>query len=160
MKYLWLFEPDAVLVTPLVTGALWALGGSGILALRRFGVGVFLAIASLSLGCPWYLSAISCVVFITTSSLPYGDKIYGAIKPLYYPYLFVLGSLYSLSLLPLCFHFGHWLTLVIGSLSCGLFFSLATFASKSEAFNEAITWKKVEIGVGLIIGFIAYKLYL
>lgn len=159
MKFLWLFEPDAVLVTPFVTAVLWSLGGSGIKQLRRFGVGAFLALVGLSLGLPWYLAWLLPSIFLVTTSLPYGDDIRGKLGIVYYPFLFLLGVLYGLGLFPLCFHFGSWLTLVVGSLGLGLLFSLLTFASQSEAFRDIVSWKKVEISIGFFLGLIAYKLY-
>ena len=160
MKYLWLFDHDALMVTPLVTSVLWALGGSGIKCLRRLGVGLFLALSALSLGCPWYLAGMTFVILFLTTSLPYGDSVRGKLGIVYYPYLFILGVLYGLSNFSLCFYSGGWLTLVAYSLALGCLFSLLTFASQSEAFKNVVSWKKVEIATGFGAGFIAYKLYL
>lgn len=159
MKFLWLFEPDTALITPFVTASLWTMGGGGVLAFRRFGVGLFLALSALSLGLPWYLAWLIPSIFLVITSLPYGDSIRGKLGPLYYPYLFTLGVLYGLSNFVLCFHFGRWLTLGIGSLSLGCLFSLLTYASQNKALRSVVQWKAVEIAVGFGVGFIAYKLY-
>lgn len=159
-KFLWIFDQDVTLITPLVTACLWAMGGGGVLAFRRFGVGCFLALLALSLGLPWYLALIIPSVFLITTSLPYGDSVRGKFKALYYPYLFILGVLYGLSNFVLCFYFGGWATLVTYSLGLGCVFSLLTFASQSEAFRKIVPWKAVEITTGFGAGFIAYKLYL
>lgn len=159
-KFLWLFEPDAILVTPFVTAVLWSLGGSGVKPIRRFGTGAFIFLGGLSLGLPWYLALTGFVLVAITTSLPYGDSVRGKLGLVYYPFLFLLGILYGLGLFPLCIHFGSWTTLVIGSLALGLLFSLLTFASQSEAFKNVVSWKSVEISIGFFLGLIAYKLYL
>ena len=159
MKFLWVFDYDAILTIPLVSGVLWSWGGSGPKYLRRLGVGAFLALTGLSLGLPWYLAWLLPSIFLVTTSLPYGDDIRGNLGIVYYPFLFLLGVLYGLGLFPLCIHFGSWITLVIGSVGLGLLFSLLTFASQSEAFRNVVSWKAVEIITGFFLGLIAYKLY-
>lgn len=159
MKFLWLFDQDAVMITPLLTASLWALGGGGVLALRRFGVGAFLALSALSLGFPWYSALITAIIFPIVTALPYGDKVRGKLGLLYYPFLFVLGFLYGFSNFGLCLYLGRWLDLVAYSLCLGLLFSILTALSQSQAFKKIVPWKAVEIAVGGFIGFIAYKLY-
>ena len=160
MKYLWIFDHDALMITPLVTSVLWALGGSGLKPIRRFGTGAFIFLGSLSLGVPWYFATISLISVFLTSLLPYGDSVRGKLGIVYYPFLFILGVLYGLSNFGLCFYSGGWLTLVAYSLGLGCVFSILTALSQSEAFRKIVPWKAVEISIGFFLGLIAYKLYL
>ena len=160
MKFLWIFDHDAVMVTPFITASLYALGGSGPKIIRRMFFSAFISLASFSLGLEWYWAWIIPSIFLLTTTTPYGMKTHAKLHYLYFPYLFLLGTLYGLGLFPLCFHFGGWLTLVIGSVACGLFFSLGTAASQSKIFQNIAVWKVVELGTGFILGLIAYLIYL
>ena len=150
MKFLWVFDHDAVWVLGPLTSALFAFGGSGEKWLRRIGIPVLFFLAGISTG----LSIISCLIsgllLWAFLSLGYGKTIHDKTGKLYWIYIFCLGLLISGSLVPLYLASGRPLLFLysFGVFACT--FAGLTFCSQRLDFPK---WKFVEMASGLVLGF-------
>lgn len=151
-KFLWIFDIDAVLVLPVITAALWSLGGSGPKLLRRVGVGLIIGLSALSLGCAWWLCLLQVGSLFLVTILPYGDKIHNKIGVFYWPFLFIIGALFGASLLPLAFFHSRWLYYGLGCALSSISFGVLTLSSQKLKFP---VWKVCEITTGLVLGLCA-----
>lgn len=156
MRFLWVFEPDAVWTLIPAVSLLWALGGSGIKACRRFGVPILVCAAALSLGVKWWLVLINAGSMFALMSLPYGSGIRGKLGlPLYWVWLYMVGALYAAAMLPLAFHVGHWLAYGLGAAASGVVFGTLTLTSQTMDWPR---WKWVEMALGACLGIQAASL--
>lgn len=153
MKVFGIFDYDWILTLPLLTGWLWASGGSGVKSLRRFGVP--LAISLYAIG--YKIAPIPLIVLlISTLGLiafgpGYGDDYVKKLGSLYWFYVYLLGFLYGACQFALCIHFGHWLAWFICSISCGVVFSGTMYLSK----KYGLPWKVCESLTGATLGLTA-----
>lgn len=158
MKFLWIFDPDAVLTLLPICALLWALGGSGVKWLRGWGIPVVVSLAAVSFGAPWWLGFLNFGVMNLTLRIPYGDDIHAVIGEadgLWSAYLFFAGLMYGASLGTLCIHFGNWQTVPYGAGLCGFAFSGVTILSQKY---KRLVWKVCEMLTGLVIGFISFRI--
>lgn len=150
MKVLGVFEEDVILCLPFITASLWALGGSGKKAFRRFGVPLILCLFAYGYG----LKSLNLAIYaLLTFGLigfgpGYGDDYFKRLKSLYWPYVFILGSLYGLCQIALVMRFGNFLSLLVISGVCGVVFGVGMLVSKSKF----LPWKIAECLTGLAVG--------
>lgn len=158
MKYLWIFDVDAVAILTLLTGAWWAFGGSGVKMFRKIGVPVTICLSALSVGVAWWLCLLNFGTMFGLMTIPYGDKIRNEWKmndTVYFLWVGFTGSCYASSLLPLAFSHQRWLWYGVGIPMAGILFGTLTMLSQKINWPK---WKWVEISLGCCLGFVAYKL--
>ena len=142
-------EYDAVWTLPAFTAALWALGGSGFLALRRLGVPLVIAVYSLYFGqIPIWLAALQAAALFIVSTAGYGVDIKEVLRFFYLPFLFFVGALYGASQLPLALFFCDRASYFVGIALCALVFGALSVVSQKYNFP----WKWVEMAIGFSIG--------
>ena len=149
MKLLWIFDHDAIMAIPLLSGALWALGGAGPKWIRRFILPAVLGLSAFTLGFPWWASGLSSALLCVFTTLPYGQGMKNKLGWLYSPYLFIIGALYAISPFALLGLKAHWILAGILPAISGALFAFLTLGSQ----KGFIPWKIVEMAVGLMIGF-------
>ena len=150
MKFLWIFEPDAVWCLVPAVSLLWALGGSGLRFLRKYGVPALVCVSALSLGVKLHLIALCGVSIFALHSIPYGEDIKKKLGlPLYWFWLYFVGAIYAGAFLPLAFHVKHFLQYGLGILIAGVLFGALTYTSQNLNFPK---WKWVEIAIGAVLG--------
>lgn len=148
MKYLWAFEIDAVWVLVPACSVLFALGGSGLKEIRRFGIPTLIGSSAISLGHNIFICLFSSLILMATLIAGYGDGKRREFGDYYYAFLFFLGCLYGLALFPYRYDWqGIFLSVFIGAI-----FSSATLLSNTFRWFE---WKLVEMAVGASIGLCA-----
>lgn len=152
MKFLWIFDNDAVWCLIPLTSALWSLGGSGFLFLRRFGIAVLFGLSALSLGVIWWAALLTSVLAGAALTLPYGDSVKAKIKgESYWLYLALVGFAWGLTILPvaICTHIGAFVFVM--AIANGFLFS---FLSEASQVLGRPVWKVVEIIMGASLGII------
>lgn len=136
---------------PLVS-FLWAAGGSGNKIFRRL-VPFTISLAALSLFAPWWLCLLNLVSMLAFMSIPYGSNLQKRVPSwAYFPSLYIIGSLYAASMLPLCFFHHEWTAYGIGVIATGIIFGAMTYGSQKFDFP---VWKFVEIALGASLGAVA-----
>jgi len=158
MKFLWIFEPDAIWCLIPAVSLLWALGGSGVRFLRKLGVPVLICVSALSLGVKWWLVAVTFGSIFALHSIPYGEDMRKKLGlPIYWFWLYLVGAVYSAAFLPLAFHGKHFLLYGLGVFISGGLFGGLTYTSQKFDFPR---WKAVEIILGAVLGLQASWLLL
>lgn len=152
MKFLWVFDIDAVWTLAPICAVLWALGGSGIKLLRRLGVGLILCVSSLSMGLVWWMAGLETLAMFAVTSLPYGDSLKRRIGGFYYLALFFIGAAFGAALLPIAFLKGKWLIYGLAPIFTACAFG--PFAFSSQQFGFPI-WKWCEMLTGFTVGLMA-----
>lgn len=148
MKFLWLFEPDTVIVVPFIAAALFAFGGGGQKMIRRIGLPIFLFLSAWSMGENLWLSLLAAGGLFVPLSKGYGDKLKEEVgEPYYYPLLYIIGLFYGLSLMPLASELWHGFLCLIPAVT----FGGLSYSSQKADFPR---WKWVEAWTGFSIGFI------
>jgi hypothetical protein len=151
MKYLWLFEPDALITLPVMTAVLFALGGSGFKFLRRLGVPALILASCLSQGKNGLLAVVAVALLSIALSKGYGDELKDELGPYYYSTLYSIGAIYGFTLMPLASELWHFFYCLIPCLT----FGSLTYTSQQFDFPR---WKWVELATGFSIGLVAYLL--
>lgn len=155
MKFLWIFDIDAVWTLGPACSALWSLGGSGIKALRRLGIPALIATSALSLGAPPWICAWGGGMILLVLTLPYGDDLKRKLQKLYYLALYGIGAIYGASLLPIAILSHRLLMWGVGICIMSAWFGASTYASQKFDFPK---WKFCEILTGFIFGLLAARL--
>jgi len=152
MKYLWVFDPDAVWTLIPLCSLLWAWGGSGIKPFRKYGIPAAICLSALSFGVAWWLCLITAGMMFGLMTIPYGEDIKGQFGRFYYAWLFICGFLYAFALIPLVFAHGRYL-IFLGCLGiCSCIFGILSILSQ----RERIPWKIVEMVYGASLGLTAF----
>lgn len=152
MNFLWIFDPDGIYTLPLWTALLWALGGSGVLMLRRFGVALIVGLAAASHGIPWWVCAFTSIFLYLTSTFSYGEKDKEEYGDMYFLYVYMVGFCYGASLLFLAIHGSNYILIWLAPIVIGAFFSGLMYLSQRFDFPKH---KYVEMLVGYLIGHFA-----
>ena len=150
-----IFEIDVIYTLPVLTAFLFALGGSGALSIRRIGVPLAVSLYAWGYGASFISLLIYFIHQFLILGLGYGDEAERKLGKLYWPYIFILGTLYGLCQFGLALHFGGWVSFLVWSLSGGLVFLAGLYSSKKfglphKAF-EIITGGSLGLTAALII---------
>lgn len=167
MKFLWIFDHDAIWVLVPMSSALFALGGSGFKEFRRLGIPALMLAAAVSLGVEWWKALVSAAGLALVLTKGYGDDLRSQIGAWYHPALYVLAALYGAAALPVSLDwkvlivcplipslalpvFSDWKALIVCPLIPSLIFGTLTLGSQRFDFPK---WKIVEMAAGAAIGF-------
>jgi hypothetical protein len=160
MKFLWVFDADAIWVLAPAIGTLWALGGSGPKWVRRFLAPLLIGVSAVSVGIGIIPSALTTVLLSLSASLGYGQEKHRELNYFYWPFLFLIGGLYGASLAPIGVASGDISAILGCVVFCSLVFGGLTTASQRLDFPK---WKWVEISIGFAVGlsaaFLIHKTY-
>lgn len=155
VKFLWLFDPDAVLTLPVLTALLFAWGGSGQHFWRSLLLPLVIGLSALSLGHDWWRCALSVVsIFLSLKVFSYGEKAKKKTGRFYPLWLAVVGFMYCVASAPFISDYHGVCLLAICSLGAGIIFAGITLLSQAKK----ITWKIVEMTMGFLIGLGAFLL--
>lgn len=152
MKFLWIFDQDAVWTLIPAVSALWALGGSGPKLFRRAGAPALVGLAALSCGFEMIPSVLSGVLLFAAAFLPYGDDVKEKTDSFHPLWLFFVGAAWAFCVFPIALVTHKYSQLPGGCLATGLIFSIGTLCSQKFNFPK---WKFVEIVSGASIGTVA-----
>lgn len=146
-----MFDLDVIYTLIPIVSFLWALGGSGWLPARKFGVPIAISIYALGYGITWWKFIIALIgISFFTWGPGYGDRYVRSLGILYWPYIFFLGFMYGFCQFGLSLHFGHWLVLVLFSGVCSVLFGGTMLLSKAKL----LPWKWAEIITGGSVGLV------
>ena len=149
-KIFGLFDADFILALPFLTAFLWSAGGSGLKALRKYGVPLAIVGSALGYGMPWKSALIALIGMLPVISFGpgYGDKYEQKLKGIYWPYVFALGAAYSLCQIGIVLHYGGYQFYFMAACISSGTFGGSMFLSK----KLGLPWKVAESLTGLSIG--------
>jgi hypothetical protein len=149
-RFLWVFDADGIFVLPLLSAGLFALGGSGVLSIRRFAFPALVSLSAFSEGLSLRISCLSGLLLFVATILPWGDSLKNLFKGLYFEVLLFIGALYGLALSPLALAHKHWFLIWF----CPVFmaFLVPSLFFCSQKFNFP-KHKFVEILIGGFLGY-------
>jgi len=143
-------EPDAIWTLPAATALLWALGGSGVLAIRRFGTPLIICVyLYLFRQTPLWLLGVQAIATYIVSTASYGRRVKDALQYFYWPYLYFIGALYGLGQFPIAVYAHNLGSYCIGIVGCSVVFGTLTWMSQK---TPKLPWKIVEMAIGAMIG--------
>ena len=153
LKNLWKNKDNVVVLLPVGCAALFALGGGGFLALRRFVLPLYIVLCLY-----WAIRSIPKLLFSLLGAIAlsftfhfgYGSEI-GDRNILF---LFTLGCGYALASLGFWAVYSRKMLPALLRVIIPTFWVLGIALSNNWILNTNLEWKIVEGGVGLLIGLV------
>lgn len=146
---MWVFDVDALWCLIPAVSLLWALGGSGLPALRRLGIPILIALSAVSLGVVWWRIILFLWFWPITWILAYGDEAHDYLDAFFYPYLYAVGFGFTIPFAVFIDSRQDFIAFLCGSLANSFFFGTLTFTSQRFKFPQ---WKACELITGAFLG--------